>query len=333
MNKFQGWWNGLAVADLDGDGLLDFVATNWGRNTPFESLLQNGFLLAYGDISGRGRFETVEGIFDSVSKAWVPWQDRRTAVRNAPWLQETFPTVADYASAPLEQIHGPILSRKETLKVQWLASTVFLNRESSFEARVLPLQAQISPAFGVACGDFDGDGRIDLFLAQNFFGMEESFARLDAGQGLLLHGLGDGNFKAMNSLESGIRMLEEQQSAAVADVNQDGRLDLVVGTRNGPPQLYLNQAAAPALRVRLEGPPGNASGVGTVVRPDSGASQEVHAGNGYRSQDTTVLLVGGNRPKSLTIRFPWKPAFVVPVPTSGSEIVVNVDRSTRVVKP
>ena len=27
------WWNGVTTGDLDGDGRMDIVASNWGRNS------------------------------------------------------------------------------------------------------------------------------------------------------------------------------------------------------------------------------------------------------------------------------------------------------------
>src|SRR5262245_36139922 len=94
-----------------------------------------------------------------------------------PWIAERFPTIEAYASASLEQIFGPPLRQAASLRVDWLDSTVFLNRSTSFEARPLPIEAQFSPAFGVCAGDFDGDGAEDIFLAQNFFGVEGTVAR------------------------------------------------------------------------------------------------------------------------------------------------------------
>jgi hypothetical protein len=55
------------------------------------------------------------------------------------------------------------------LEASTFDSMVFLNRGDAFEAQPLPVEAQFAPAFGLAVGDFDGDGNEDLFLAQNFF--------------------------------------------------------------------------------------------------------------------------------------------------------------------
>src|SRR5207245_305960 len=36
LSQMKGWWNGVATGDFDGDGRLDILAANWGRNTKYE---------------------------------------------------------------------------------------------------------------------------------------------------------------------------------------------------------------------------------------------------------------------------------------------------------
>jgi hypothetical protein len=93
-------------------------------------------------------------------------------------------TYREYAAASVAELLGTGMERMRELRVRHFASTVLLNRGGVFEVVTLPAQAQWSPAFGVCIGDFDGDAREDVFLAQNFFGTDAETGRHDAGLGL-----------------------------------------------------------------------------------------------------------------------------------------------------
>ena len=87
--------------------------------------------------------------------------------------------------------------------------------------------------------DLDGDGREDVVLSQNFFGVDRETGRMDAGQGLWLRGLGNGEFESVSSTRSGIRVLGEGRGVALADYDGDGRLDVAMGEHGGPVRLVL----------------------------------------------------------------------------------------------
>ena len=154
----------------------------------------------------------------------------------------------------------------------------------------LPTEAQWAPSFGVVAEDFDGDGQLDLFLAQNFFASNPEYSRGDAGRGLLLFGTGDGNFRPADSSVSGIYAYGEQRACAVSDFNQDGRVDLAVGQNSDATKLYLNTTGNPGLRIKLNGSDNNPDAVGAIISTAE-TSREIQSGSGYWAHNSTTVIV------------------------------------------
>src|SRR5437762_9558941 len=119
--------------------------------------------------------------------------------RAFPAILERFGTYAAYGSASVQEIFGDALKLAQSLRANTLESMVFLNRGDHFEARPLPLMAQLTPAFAPVVADFDGDGNEDIFLSQNCFAVDRETGRYDGGRGLWLRGDGQGNFEACSA--------------------------------------------------------------------------------------------------------------------------------------
>jgi hypothetical protein len=325
LDQFLGWWNGIAVGDFDGDGKLDLVASNWGRNTRYEAFRDHPLRVYWGDIDQNGTLEYIEAYFDSAMGQYVPWRGLMSMERAIPSLREHFNSHRSFAQAGVEDILGSGRTSVQTLEVKWLDSTIFLNRGGYFEPHLLPVEAQFSPAFGIAVGDFDGDGNEDLFLAQNFFDTSPEVSEYDAGRGLLLTGNGRGEFKAIPGQLSGIELYGEERGCAVADYDHDGRLDLVATQNSSSTHLYHNATARPGLRVRLLGPEGNPDAIGACLRVYSGRSwgpmREIHAGGGYWSEDAAVQVMTG--PESITrvwVRWPGGKVTEAAVPAGAKDM-------------
>jgi hypothetical protein len=205
---------------------------------------------------------------------------------------------------------------------------LFLNHSNHFVAVPLPREAQFAPAFAACVADYDGDGREDVFLSQNFFATQPKIPRCDAGRGLWLQGDGRGGFRAVPGSESGIAVYGEQRGAAVGDFDGDGRVDLVVSQNGAETRLFRNARGRPGLRVRLQGPAGNPQGIGGVIRlkfgDHFGPAREIHAGSGYWSQDSSTEVMGcPEEPKQIWVRWPGGQTTLAELPPGAREVTIN----------
>jgi hypothetical protein len=133
---------------------------------------------------------------------------------------------------------------------------------------------------------------------------------------------------------SGIEVYGEQRGCAVSDYDGDGRVDLVVAQNGAATKLYQNTGAKPGLRVRLLNESGRTSGVGAVLRLVSngqmGPAREVHAGNGYWSQDGAVqVMASPNRPDHIWVRWPGGKTTLSAIPDNAREIGISPDGTAK----
>jgi len=332
LERWTGLWNGVAAGDFDGDGRMDFVMSNAGRNARIDSVgsTQSPVRLHYGDWVGSGEIQTVLASWDPVLSKEIPWRDRKALVRAIPSVAERAGSFHQYGRMSVDELLGDGVRGVKVLEATTLDSMVFLNRGTRFEAMPLPVEAQFSTAFGVSVADWDGDGREDLFLAQNFFGVDAETSRQDAGTGLVLLGDGRGGFRALSPMESGVFIPGEQRGCAVADFDQDGRVDVAVGQNSGAVQVLRNVGGRPGRRVELRGPRGNPNAIGATVRlrweGGQGPVREIHAGSGYGSQNSVIVTLGSpTEPKSVEVRWPGGTRRDYPWPSGAMRHQVNVD--------
>lgn len=328
LATFTGWWTSVTAADFNEDGRMDFLAGNWGRNTPYQAFRTEPLRIYYGDFDGNGSIDPIEAHYDPALKKIVPFKTLAMLSNSLPFLKQRFSSHRAFSTASIQEILGDNFKKAAVIEAKVLDTTVFLNKGSSFEAVTLPVESQFSPVFGVCAADFTGDGHLDIFLAQNFHALPSGTPRYDAGNGLLLVGNGRGTFQALPSLESGLEAYGEQKAAVASDFDKDGRLDLLVTQNSAGGKLFRNAAAAPGVRVRLIGPPANPLAVGTSLRlvaPDrSGPRVEITAGTGYLSHHSPVqILPPAGTDSRLEIRWADGSSTNVVYTATSGEVVIS----------
>ncbi|MGD9748444.1 MAG: FG-GAP-like repeat-containing protein [Verrucomicrobiales bacterium] len=310
----MGWWQGIAGGDLDGDGDMDCVVTNLGRNTKYHGSADHPVSVYLNDFDGDGKCDVVEAEYEG--NTLVPMRGRSCSSQAMPFIREKFKTFDAFAKADLGAIYNPRkLEISKVLTLNFVDSVALLNDGTGrFTPVALPTLAQTSPGFGVVVQDFDGDGIPDVVLAQNFYSPQRETGRMCGGLGLFLRGRGNGSFDEVPALASGIWMPGDSKSLAVGDLNDDGAPDLVCAANNGPIVTLVNRSGGQGVRwttLQLDAGRGNPTGIGSraIVETDGGRKQTlvVGAGGGYLSQSSSRLLVGlkgTERVAKVVVRWP-----------------------------
>lgn len=309
LDRYKGLWNGVTTGDLNEDGNMDIIATNWGVNNEFPASSEHPLRIYYDDFDGNGTLDIIEAHFDPEANQIIPRRDLTTLSQAIPYVRPRTPNYQRFAVASVDQVIGESIKDSGQLTVNELRHMIFLNNKDNFEAIPFPTEAQFTPAFYAGIADFDGDGHEDVFISQNFFPTMLERDRGDAGRGLWLKGDGSGKLEIVPGHVSGIKVYGEQRGAALGDFNHDGRVDLVITQNGATTKLYRNVKANPGLRVRLIGPRNNPTSIGAVIRiiyeEGLGPARQIHASSGYLSQDSAIQIMGLKKsPIGIKIRWP-----------------------------
>lgn len=168
--------------------------------------------------------------------------------------------------------------------------------------------------FGCVFFDYDLDGWPDLFVADGHLDsdIERIQKRITYKQPPhLFHNLGGGKFHdEAPAMGASFATPRVARGAAYADIDNDGRLDLLMTTNAGPALLFHNEGGSNhGLRIKLQGTRSNRDGIGASVfltTPSAKQMQMMRSGSGYLSQSELVLTFGlGPQPQKTAVEVHW----------------------------
>lgn len=170
--------------------------------------------------------------------------------------------------------------------------------------------------FGVRFLDYDNDGRKDIFVANGHVNPqvdEHPFGITYAQRALLFHNLRNGRFEEVG-LRAGPALAQRRVSRglAVADINNDGALAVLISNLDGSPTLLRNVSKPRGhwIRLKLIGTRSNRDAYGAGVEVVAGGLKqvdEVRANSSYLSASDARLhfgLAAETAVERLIIRWP-----------------------------
>lgn len=172
--------------------------------------------------------------------------------------------------------------------------------------------------FGCFFFDYDLDGWPDILVANGHIDVDIQRVQPNVKYAMPPHvfrNVGKGNFvEVTKSLGPAFTTPRVGRGAAYGDINNDGRLDLLLSTNGGRAYLFENEATGDAalqesLRIKLVGTKSNRDGIGTVVKVSTAGerqSQMMRSGSSYLSASELVLTFGlARREKADEIEIDW----------------------------
>jgi hypothetical protein len=209
--NWKGYGVGVAVADFDGDGFPDVYVTRYGANTLWQNLADGTFRdvteaagvgcelwslgAAFADVDGDGDLDLFVANYFTFDPA------------DAPFARDPVTGAADYGAPARFDGQPDVLYRNDgSGRFQDVTS------QSGIEEN--------GRGMGVLAADFDRDGRMDIFVAN------------DAQNNALWHNLGDGRFEDV-AIAWGVAVnargqTEANMGIAYGDTDGDGFGDFLV---------------------------------------------------------------------------------------------------------
>jgi len=172
--------------------------------------------------------------------------------------------------------------------------------------------------FGCFFFDYDLDGWPDVLVANGHIDADIQRVQANVKYAMpphLFRNIGKGRFEEVTkSLGQAFASPRVGRGAAYADINNDGRLDLLLSTNGGPVYLFRNEAQGAvasngSLRIKLTGTKSNRDGIGALVRLSAGGetqTQMLRSGSSYLSASELVLTFGlAHDDKASTVEIRW----------------------------
>lgn len=279
----------VAVADFDDDGFLDvFVANDQARN----------FLLK--NVEGQKFTEIGVEAGVAYSEDGLPLSSMGVDFRdlNEDGRPDLIVTALGGETFPL-----------------YLNSGHGLFESSSYPSG-LGFQTLRMSGWGVGAYDFDNDGHKDLFTANSHVSENADFYGRDRYRqtNALFRNLGNGRFENVTpQAGSALRIAAAHRGCAFGDLNNDGRIDVVVSAIGEPAKVLYNVCGSENhwILIQLQGTKSNRDGIGSKIKitSESGEIQYNHATTavGYASASDKRIHFGlgaVRRIREIEIRWP-----------------------------
>lgn len=221
LTDLHGWWQTVTSADLDGDGDQDLVMGNIGENFYLRPDADRPVKLWMNDFDGNGAVEKI--ITRTLNKRDMPVFLKREVTEQVVSLRKQNLKHSEFAKKSIQELFdGNVLKKSSVKHINYMSTIIAYNEgQGKFTVQELPLPVQLSSVNAIRVSDINKDGKPDLVMGGNKFGLLPQFSRLDASYGHVLLNKGKREFQYLNTNESGIEVRGEVRD--IVEIRGKGR--------------------------------------------------------------------------------------------------------------
>jgi hypothetical protein len=229
-----GLWQTLYATDVNGDGLTDILAGNWGHNTKLWAGKNGPCKLYVKDFDKNGSLEQIMAY--TVNGEEYPFLAKDELERRMPVLRKAYLNYSEVAGKTVQYMLYDLFEGNTELKAEELGSCYFLNDgKGGFTKKVLPADLQLAPIFSFEqLNNKQTSGNLYL-MGGNFFDVIPYEGRYDA-QPLALF---NGNKNGIQYIPQPGLIGENGQVRDIKWMHTAKYGDVLVVVRNNEPLLFL----------------------------------------------------------------------------------------------
>jgi len=215
LSGLFGWWESVAVADVNGDGKPDLILGNIGENFYLKPDSLSPVKLWVNDYDQNGNMDNI--LSRTVDGKDMPVFLKHEMEFQMPILKKQNLKHGEFAKKTIQDLLPPaMIKSSQVKKFNYCASIVAINQgNGQFTIHKLPAMVQLSSVNAIRVLDVNNDHFPDLVLGGNEFGFMPQFARLDGSFGDVLLNDGKGNFSFIKNAQSGLNMRGQVRDIAL----------------------------------------------------------------------------------------------------------------------
>ncbi|WP_165869304.1 VCBS repeat-containing protein [Maribacter algicola] len=288
LENSSGWWNSIAGGDFDNDGDTDYILGNFGLNTYIKADSEHPVRVYAADYDANGKIDPIFSYFEKNDQGKLQeftLHTRDALISQIVAYKKRFKDYKSFSEADFDDVLRKNDRKNDlVLDAKILTSKYIENLgKKGFKIHELPIESQVAPVYGILIKDFDEDGNLDALLSGNQNSADPLFGNYDASNGILLMGNGNGNFKPIPTLNSGLYLNEDQKSIVSFYTNEEPII--LAGANQGPLKAYKfkkNSSSSNKL-ISLK-----ATDAGAFITYENGnrTKMEFYYGNSYLSQSS-----------------------------------------------